>query len=172
MTVIAVRKYEDRIELAADSQATWGSDYKILTKTKLVQTNDFTFGCAGSGRDIALFRMFARTHKPKAATEDDIVDFLAEFVSWKKQKASNEEYVGQMILVMDCIIFEIEQYSVREPIETFFAVGSGMFTALGAMELGASPKSAVEVCVKYNLGCGGDVKVITIPLNTKKEEKS
>jgi ATP-dependent protease HslVU (ClpYQ) peptidase subunit len=164
MTVIAVRKYDDKIVIAADSQTTYGDDYKILTATKIVRQDNIVFGCAGSCSDISLFRMFTRTHKPKAATEDDVVDFLSEFVDWKKKKTNNADYVSSIIIIMDNVVFRVQSYSVRAPIETFFAIGSGMFSALAAMELDADPIKAVEIAIKYNTGCGGKVESLEIPI--------
>lgn len=168
MTIAAARKYKDKIIIAADSQATWG-DNKILNKSKIFQGDGFVVACAGGGREISLFRMFLRTHKPRAGTEEDIVDLLCEFVTWGKSKTNTDNLDMQSLFISDNEIFEIYNYGVNKvdcelANGTFFAIGSGMFLALGAMELGADPIKAVEIAIKYDIGCGGKVTSLEIPI--------
>ena len=172
MTVIAVRKYENKIVMAADSQTTWGDNNKTLGYTKIVQQNTLTAGCAGNALDASLFEMFIRTHLPKGATKDDIIDFLSEFVDWKNKKTGNPKYVGQIILVIDDVIFNIFEYAIYSVVTEFSAIGSGMFAALGAMELGVDPKKAAEIAIKYDAYCGGEVQCVEIPLKNKSKKNA
>lgn len=49
-------------------------------------------------------------------------------------------------------------YRVRGP---FFACGAGMDVALGAMEMGAGAKRAVQAACKYSSGSGGPVYTVS-----------
>lgn len=42
----------------------------------------------------------------------------------------------------------------------FYAIGSGWQLALGAMEMGATAEQAVEVAIRHDEGCGGQIDVI------------
>lgn len=163
MTVIAVRKYTDRIEMAADMQSTWG-DCKTLKSAKITKINEMYIGCAGDVSEASLLKIFARNHKPKTANDDDILDFFSEFAEWKEKKTKKYTIENHCLLVFKNKIFLIVGMSVRNVEDDFAAVGSGMFLALGAMELGASSAEAVEIAIKHDLHCGGQVKMIKIPI--------
>jgi ATP-dependent protease HslVU (ClpYQ) peptidase subunit len=42
----------------------------------------------------------------------------------------------------------------------YFAIGSGSQVAMGALEMGASAKQAVEIAIKLRGDCGGPVRVL------------
>lgn len=46
---------------------------------------------------------------------------------------------------------------VRAP---FFAIGSGAALAVGAMERGATAAEAVEVAIKWDVYCGGEIQIL------------
>jgi len=161
MTVIAIRKYKNHIEMAADSQTTWG-DHKILKASKLTKVNGMYLGCAGAVSESSLLKIFSRNHKPKAANDDDVLDFLSEFADWKEKKTKKYDIENSVLLVMEQKIFHVLAMSVRDVDSDFFAIGSGMFLALGAMELGASPMTGVAIAIKHDVYCGGEIRTINI----------
>jgi ATP-dependent protease HslVU (ClpYQ) peptidase subunit len=167
MTVAAVRKYKDKIIIAADSQTSWGNVGKTLDTIKIIQEENFIAACAGSGMDSDLFRAYLRTHKPKAANENDLVDLLSEFVDWKNKRTGQSDISLQTLFIMDSRIFTIWNCGVEERKGEFAAIGCGMFLALGAMEIGADPIKAVEVAIKHDLYCGGEVTSVEIPIKSK-----
>ena len=164
MTVIAVRKTNDKIIIASDSQQT-RRDNKTLDASKIIKYNNCIAGCAGNSLDIALFAMFLRTHIPKGSTDEDIIDFLSEFVDWKQKKTKEGDYVSSIILITDNRIFNIYKYAILNTDKEFTAIGSGMFCALGAMKMGAMPKKAVETAIEYDLYCGGDIQEEIVTIN-------
>ena len=164
MTVIATRKYKDKIVIAADSQTTWGDSGKTLSRSKIIKLDNLIIGCAGSGEDSALFRIFLLTHKLKDATEDDIVTLLGDFMEWKKKKTGDSKFLLHFLFISNNKIFESYCYGVRTVKGEFAAVGYGMFLALGAMELKADPIKAVEIAIKHDVYCGGEVISMEIPV--------
>ena len=45
--------------------------------------------------------------------------------------------------------------------DAFFAIGSGRYAAMPAMEAGASAKDAVKIAMKYDTQTGGDIQIIS-----------
>lgn len=174
MTVIAVRKYDNEIVLASDSQTTWGdsklndSKQDILTKpSKLFQENGLTVGIAGHVEEASLFKIYVKTHKPKQADEDSMLDFLVEFLDWAKKKDSTFTLKNHYIIIIENKIFMAIGLDIQE-IKEYGSVGSGMFLALGAMFKGSKPEEAVEVAKEFDLYCNGKVSVFRVPIKKEK----
>lgn len=176
MSVIAVRITENTIEIAGDSQTSWGnhklpkqdvSDAQTKAYGKIWQTNGMTFGCAGSCAHIGLLQIFAKTHKPKEMEKDFIMDWFMEFREWLNSKAK----IGWNELCLHAIIidkgraFTFYDFMDINEIKSFDSVGSGMWLAIGAMEIGANVEDAVRVASKYDKGCGGETTKLSIPKN-------
>jgi hypothetical protein len=51
---------------------------------------------------------------------------------------------------------------IQLPVETPWAIGSGMDLAIGAMEAGAKPKKAVEIAARRDPNTGGKIRSFTI----------
>ena len=177
MSVIAVRKYDDKIIIASDTQTTWGgykiesnnkTDAQMSNHGKLTKVNDMIIGSAGQCSHIALFEIFAKTHKPKTATRDDVLDWFFEFKEWVRVKAAVNyaELSLSFILVIENKVFSVYSWGEVVMQNDFASVGSGMWLAIGAMEIGADPIKAVQVASKYVNTCGGGVEHLEI--KTKK----
>ncbi|WP_395406324.1 hypothetical protein ACHMW6_06530 [Pseudoduganella sp. UC29_106] len=46
--------------------------------------------------------------------------------------------------------------------DKFYAIGTGAAFALGAMAMGASPKSAIQIAARYDSATGADVQTMTL----------
>lgn len=173
MTCIAVKIKGKTIEIAGDTQTTWGrnkypkqnyADKQLKADGKIFQVNGMTIGCAGSVADIGLLQIFCKTHKPKEMTRDEILNWFIEFKEWALDKAKvpfNEINIHG-IIISSGLAFSFYDFMEVSPVLNFEAVGSGMFLAIGAMEIGATAEQAVKVAIKYDLYCGGEVTKITI----------
>ncbi len=169
MTCIAVRKTGETIEIAADSQTSYGDVGKELSRSKIYKHENIVFGLAGKTKSAGLLNIFMRTHKPSGASENDVLDYIHEFECWAKNKSNdNYSFNDQLVLIIDGNIFRLYEYHI-EKIEEYTAIGSGMFLALGALEMNASATIAVKAAIKYDLYCGGEVLCEKINLN--KESK-
>lgn len=173
MTCIAVKIKEKHIEIAGDSQATWGrnkypnpsyADKTLKAEGKIFQTNGMTIGCAGSVAHIGLLQIYCKTHKPKEMDRDSIIDWFIEFRDWVniRAKIPATDISIHAILINDGRAFAFYDFMEVSEIKDFEAVGSGMFLAIGAMELGADVEKAIEVAIKYDLFCGGDITKIIV----------
>ena len=174
MSVIAVRKHEGKITIACDSQSSWGNSYKTNTSDnsdkelknygKISKVNGMTIGCAGQCSHIALFEIFTKTHKPKSANRDEVLEWIIEFKEWvhKKAQINWQDVSLACILIIENKIFTIYSWLEVVEVKDFDAIGSGMWLAIGAMDMGANPIKAVEVASKYVLTCGGETHHLII----------
>jgi len=168
MTCIAVKIKGKVIEIAGDTQASWGKnkmpwgvqqDKQTKVNGKLFEVNGMHFGCAGSVSDIGLLQIFCKTHRPKEMNRDDIMEWFIEFKEWlnDKAKVSFNDVNIHGIIASEGKVFTFYDFMEVSEVTDFNAVGSGMWLALGAMENGASVSQAVATAIKYDLNCGGDV---------------
>lgn len=165
MSVVATRVYNDRIEIAADSQITHGMTQFSGNDVKLFAT-DFgvTVGGCGTMQEVSLFKIFLRTRIPSSATEDGILDLMHDFHVWLTDhaEAAEADDPSHYHLIYDGKAFAIQRYNVK-PITTFDAIGAGMDYALTAMELDRSPQDAVKLACKLNIFCSEPVSNLIIP---------
>jgi len=173
MTCIAIKKTKNGFEIAADSQTTWGShkqpkknttDNETRSSGKIFETNGITFGCAGDVGNITMLQYYSKTHIPKSPDKDFIIDWFIEFKEWLNSRAKvgfNDVGIS-CIMVMSGNAFVIHDWLSAYQVEDYDAIGSGMFLALGAFEMGATAKQAVKVAIKHDLYCGFEVTSRTI----------
>jgi hypothetical protein len=173
MSIIAVRIKKGIIEFASDTQTTWGgnkypniesSDKTLKSFGKIFQVNGLTVGCAGDVAHIGLLQIFCKTSKPKETEKDSVIDWLISFKEWAlgKAKINFADINVHGILAFEGKVFSFYDFMEVNQIKEFAAVGSVMFLAIGAMELGATASNAVKVAIKYDLFCGGDIKKIIL----------
>lgn len=176
MSVIAVRKFYNRIVMASDLQTSWGygklvdeKSQMYLEPSKIWRHNGLTVGSAGYVATSTLFRLFTKTHQPSSATIEGLLDFLVEFTEWAKKKDGGFKLGNHFIIIFRGKVFQAIEYDVRE-ISEYNAIGSGQFLALAAMYKGAEPEEAVEVAKQFDLFCSGKTDVITVELEEEKRE--
>ena len=129
--------------LAADRLITDPWDVRVGEVSKIFRTKTAAYGYAGHWGDVGLFIEWAHTsfdltRRPKFEKPLEIVRVDPNGPSFSSGTAP---------------IF----HPVNAP---FYAIGSGKFLAMGAMEMGATAEEAVAVAIKYDTGCGGEIDVI------------
>jgi ATP-dependent protease HslVU (ClpYQ) peptidase subunit len=146
MSVVAVKVYDNRIEMAADSIIVCGSRQELFygKHTKLNQINDMVIGSSGLCEESGLMWLYAKNHRPIAATERDVLEFFTEFVDWKKDKGSAPTLNNQYLLIFENKAFFIHNFLVLE-VDKYSAIGAGADYALAALYLDKSPAEAVKV---------------------------
>lgn len=143
MTIIAW----DGKTLAADRRATINGT--VLSVTKIRKIGDSLVGCAGD-LDVAqtMFKWFEDGKDPQ------------KFPECQKDK---DKWASMLEISKDGKIFRYEReaypYLVEEP---FFAVGSGMDVALGALSMGGDAVKAVEIASKHLSCCGNGVDTLSL----------
>lgn len=173
MTCIAVKIEGEKIQLAGDNQTTWGThkfpkkgyaDPQLKSEGKIFQTNGMTLGCAGDAAHIGLLQLFSKSHKPKEMNKDSILEWFLEFREWMNLKAKINFIDVSLhgIMISENKVFCFFDFMDIWEVNNFDAIGSGMWLAIGAMELGATASQGVGVAIKYDLYCGGNISVINI----------
>lgn len=164
MSVVAVKIYNDKIAIAADSIMCSGSTNVNIAKSfsKLVEINDMVMGTVGNADEGSLMWLFMATHKPNGATEKDILEFVAEFATWKAKYTNNNCIDNAYILIYQNKVFSICGLFVTQ-IDSYLAIGAGEDYALAALYLNHSPKEAVKVAC--DLSCWVAEPIIEIIKN-------
>jgi hypothetical protein len=167
MTCIAIRKIPTGFEVAADSQTSWGSKkypQKDTNSTfeksgKIFEVNNMFLGCSGMVSHIQMFAIYCKSHRPKNMETDDILDWVVEFKQWCNTKfnVKQDEISLHGVVISGKRAFVFYDFLEVHEVKEFDSVGSGMFLAIGAMEVGATALDAVRVAAKYDVYCGFDV---------------
>ncbi len=169
MTVLAVRHYGDRIEIATDSGGFLGrSGVKNENTQKLYEINDIVFCACGVAGESNLFELFCSSKKPEGSRKLDIVRFFADFNKWLKAEFNktfnNDVLNNNYFLFFEKKLFHIwnnlDCYEIKEG--DFESNGAGMVEAKIAMFLGQSPIEAVQTTIKFNSWTAGEVQQKTI----------
>lgn len=177
MSVVACRVFSDHVEIAADTQITYSESAALNVKEcKIVKINaDMVLAAAGNPEDMTLFRRFLvnkynnfKNIISSPTTVDQVLDLVIEFKQWAsevgKDIAHNGHFETDYILLSSYKAFIIEGFHVRGlEIGQFHALGDGMATALGALEVGASVSTAVKAACKYNIYCSEPIVTYDIP---------
>lgn len=145
MSVIAVKKYENSIDMAADSIVVRG--YTKTTNgdfSKINDANGMVIGSVGSAEECSLMWHFMETHKPASSTEKDVLQFMIEFCEKKKAATGVYSSNNAYIMIYGGKAFKTEGLFVHE-IMNFDAIGAGEDYALAALHLGHTPREAVKV---------------------------
>ena len=145
MSVVAVKVYDDKIQIAADSIICRGDSKKTDGNfTKLVKVNDIIIGTVGYASEASLMWLYAETHKPLNTSEKEILTFITEFSKWKSDLTNSPSVDNEYIIVFEGHVFNVESMFVYE-IKNYNAIGAGMDFANAALYLGHSPKESVKV---------------------------
>lgn len=172
MSVVAVKRKGKKIEMSCDEQVSYGHNKYSIKKNhkteaedqgKIFKTNGMLIGGVGSLSELNLFKLFCKNHKPQKADIDSILEMMLEFRAWFGKKTGDEDYVlyNDYFIVVEDKIFQVnEGFHITEK-DDYWAIGSGMFSALAALHFGKSTIEAVEVAKVYDLYCSGETYTIT-----------
>lgn len=163
MSVVAIKVYDDKIVIGADTQSTRANKIK-LNSTKLLKVNDnLTFGHCGNLRDTELFYAFAKENNINEHNQvTDIYDFLLKYKQYLYSKIGTYEEIGEFIIVNNGKAFRSINNIQVEEITDFDAIGSGDDIALTALYLGKTVEEAIEITTKLDLYCALPMLVFTI----------
>jgi ATP-dependent protease HslVU (ClpYQ) peptidase subunit len=166
MSVVVCRILEGGgYEIASDSISVRGitqSKGENSKFSKLFEENDIVVGGVGTAREIALMQLYCRTHKPSDASESAMLEFISEFVGWKKDKTNEAGIENSYMIGFGGKVFDVEGWFIHE-ITTYEAIGAGMNYALTALYLVKSAREAVEVAIHLSIYCEGPVVLISKP---------
>lgn len=131
----------NRTSMAADKRVTGGPMFKT---TKIFRVRGSLLGIAGN------------------------VEQALRFIDWRRNSGAQPQFVEQpnievIELTSDGKLFYWGAEMIGIPIEgSCYAIGSGASLALGAMEMGATPKQAIQIAAKWDATTGSDVQTLTL----------
>jgi len=176
MTVLAVKNYKDRIEIATDSGGFYGnSGAKDENFQKLFEVNNIIFCSTGSCSESNQFELFCQNRKPEGNKRLDILRFFVEFRKWiisefsktfKDDKILENNYFFYYQEKLYHIWNNLDIYEIKEG--EFDSNGAGFREAKTALYLNKSPREAVEVCIKINCWTAGKIQEKIIYKNKNK----
>lgn len=151
MSAVAVKVYDNRIEMAADSIIVCGSRQETYygKHAKIKEINDMIIGTSGSCEEESLMWLYAQNHRPAAPTEKDVLEFFVEFIDWKRNKSMEPGPCNHYLLAYKGKVFHIQNYLVLE-VDKFAAIGAGADYALAALYLDRDPDEAVKVACELS----------------------
>lgn len=151
MSVVTVKVYDNRIEMAADSILVCGDRKETYFNkhAKMKSINGMLIGTSGTAEEEGLMWLYAQNHRPLSSSEKDILEFFVEFVTWKQGKSSNSTLGNHYLLAYKGKVFLIENFLVLE-VDNFAAIGAGSDYALAALYLGKTPVEAVQVACELS----------------------
>ena len=166
MSVVAARKYPDKLVFASDSIRVSGHLKETSRVTggeqgKLFEVNNMIIGSVGYVMELSFMQIFARNHRPAAATVEAVLDFIVEFYAWAKSKDDGFGRKNEYLFGIEGNIFRIIDSYLVEKLSEFGAIGAGEHFALTAMYLDKTPEEAVEIANELCVYCSGPTNVIT-----------
>lgn len=165
MSVCAVKIYEDKIVMGADSQVSYGDQHKReIDGCKIWKGHDIVFSTSGSMKEMGLFSIFCKTTKPKGNEEDDVINFFIDFVEWKKKKLGDtEEFTleNQYLFVYDMKAYSMYDFNLIH-IKDYSAIGCGYIHAETVLHLGKSVEEAINITCDLNSFCERPVTIYEI----------
>jgi ATP-dependent protease HslVU (ClpYQ) peptidase subunit len=169
MSVVAVKVYDDRIEMSADSIIVCGGRKELFygCHTKINHINDMIIGAAGTCEELGLMWMYAKNHRPVSATERDVLDFIMEFADWKRARTGNSTIDCNYLLAYDGKAFHIQNYMILE-VDKYSSVGAGADYALAALYLDKTAPEAVKVAC--DLSCYVSEPITTYVMERKSKD--
>jgi hypothetical protein len=168
MSVVAIKKYDDYIEICADGLAIRGS-YNVGQCNKnscklFTDKNNYILGSVGYLSDGELFNtIISKSNIIKFISIENIdllkcydlkkefYDKLLQQILYKNAEKFDERVDGsRFIIIINNKIFEISSNCITN-IETFSAIGAGSNEVISDLINGCSPTEAVKKSAKSNI---------------------
>jgi ATP-dependent protease HslVU (ClpYQ) peptidase subunit len=174
-TIIAAQNEKGDIKFAWDSQVSYGHRH-LDGIEKVFRNGPVTFGVSGTVRTLDILKHMKVPPRGKGKdTHKWIVKTLVPAII-KELKSVDAGYMenGQIDSESSVIISVDDQVGVLSGDFAFiqdaigvYGVGTGSAFALGAMSVGAGPKTAVQVAGVWDMYTNQDVKTLKIKAGKK-----
>jgi len=168
MSVIAVKKYSDKIVIGADSIQVRGRSKKEEIKLFCDEEKHIAWGSSGDCGESTLFDIFLKTHNPAGNTKKEIYEFFLEFMKYKKEFNNDKIALENNYL----FIFETSAYCIFssghiEEIKEneYEAIGAGFQEAKTALYLGHTIEEALKATCANNTVCMEPITIYKISNN-------
>lgn len=165
MTTIIGVQHQWGVEMAADSQVTWGDrPYSAFGVDKIVNRKGYLLAAAGEGRvaDMVCYEW----NPPKIPTAGDLYPFMVAKVvpSLRKMLAdAGADLKGidfaALVAVRGQLFGISSDFTVMRDENGLYGIGTGGDYAVGALHAGADVEQAVMIAMKLDVNTGGVVQI-------------
>lgn len=166
MTVIAVKKENNKIIIWSDSQWTmWSHKSNLQDNTKLFNLWDIIFWSSWLFSESNFMNIYLLENKPTLKTEIDFAKFFCNFEKWLSVQTNwnINKSENSYIFIVNWKIFKIWKFEIIE-IKDFRAIWSGWIQALMGLELWFDVEKTLKAVCKYDLFCNEPINIIEINL--------
>lgn len=189
MSVIAVARKNNRIAIGADTLTGQGSikipGKYIANKTKIISFGDAYIGLAGSLTDQLVMESLRLRH-PDLLRFDNVTNIFesirsiqeilrTEYYTLPNEDDDHQPYESNQLNALIASphgIFEIQSYREVLAFERFWAIGSGIRFALGAMHVVYDQyddpvdiiKAGLEAACEFDKSCDRPIEIHTLDL--------
>ncbi len=158
MTTVAVRRYKDKVVIAADTQLTWGKE-RCTTHKLEVLSDGSILGLCGEAVMCDKLRDWwdggCEGDSPMKVKQDEA----------GATKDDNDTFVSGLLVDIDGEVFILLNGTDKlKATDEFLTDGSGGPYARMAMQYGASPEEAIKQASKFDVYTNDVVDVIEIEL--------
>lgn len=169
MSVIAIRAFKNHVHIATDSCVSYGDTTyargQHLEDSKLFVVGDVAVAFVGTSMLSSILRRFVIANPLTDVGENAIVDYVDRFNAYRRDSFPDSGEISEMswVIALNGRAWVVDGYSASYvPPGGYFAHGSGMDIALGALYAGAPVEGAVEAACVHSSGCGLPVQRVTI----------
>ena len=165
MTTIIGVQHQWGVEMAADSQITWGDrPMNAFGVNKIINRNGYLIGAAGESRITDFICYEWKPLKPPQS--GDMYVFVASRLTPQLRKAltdANIEFKGAEFTILLAVkgqlfIISSDLTVVRDE-DGLYGIGTGGDYALGALHAGATVEQAVMIAMRLDINTGGVVQI-------------
>lgn len=167
MSTIIAKKNDKIIELVSDTLIGSDSKRRSFKAGKVIQIADIIIGMSGWIEVLQFVKAVLQKDETdelnamadillNASNAEQITKFFKSIYPHMINDKAREKYHGSsFIIVMGAGIYKHSNFLTIEPDSDYLAIGSGARYAEGALEMGATVQSALEIAAKLDLHTGG-----------------
>lgn len=168
MSVVALKVYEDKIVMGADSQSTSYWHNKDSTNKIYRVTPEFVIGGVGYTSHNQMMSLFCETNKPASSRKRDILEFFVNFNDWMKKRTDDFRPYNSFLIIFQDKAFWVTSDLLVQEIKDYCAIGSGMEYAKAGLYLGKTVKQSIKIACDLTIYCGEPIEIYEVKI---KEEK-
>lgn len=164
MSVVAVKIYDDRIVMGADSQSTSYWHNKNSTNKIYKISDDFIIGGVGHTSHNQMMSMFCETNKPAGNRKRDILEFIIQFHDFMKKKSTEYTPYNNWLMGFSGKAFWITADLLIQEIKDYHAIGSGMEYARAGLYFDKTIKESIKIACDLTIFCGEPIEIYEIKI--------
>jgi 20S proteasome alpha/beta subunit len=168
MSVVAVKVYDDKIVIGADSQSTSYWHNKDSTNKIYKISNSFVIGGVGYTSHNQMMYLFCETNKPAGSRKRDILEFFVQFNDWMRKKTDDFRPYNSFLIVFGDKAFWVTNDLMIKEITDYCAIGSGMEYAKAGLYLGKTVQDSIRIACDLTIYCSGPIERYEVKKKGKK----